>query len=95
MLAFTLLSYAAFLRFNEVVHLKRSDILFYDQYIKIFIESNKTDVYEEGAWVYIAPTFIDTCPVTMLQQYLKAVNTQMNTYIVGLENMVKMYINCV
>ena len=39
---------------------------FYDEHAEIFVESSKTDQYRDGAWVPIARTDSDICPVTML-----------------------------
>lgn len=68
---FCLLGYSGFLRFNELVNIKRSDITFTDHYISIFISRSKTDKYNEGSQVYIAKTGLKTCPVTMLLKYLE------------------------
>jgi integrase len=65
-----LLGYSGFLRFSEIVNIKRSDISIYDQHISIFISRSKTDRYNEGSNVYIAKTGSNTCPVNMLYRYL-------------------------
>jgi integrase len=41
-----LISFAGFLRFSELVNLRRSDIQFYDDYIALFIAKGKTDKYK-------------------------------------------------
>ena len=66
-----LLAFAGFLRSSEVLNLKRNDIMFFDSYISIFIESSKTDKFREGAWVFIARTGTVLCPVLNLKKYLK------------------------
>ena len=68
----SLLAFAGFFRFDEVVRIKRNDILYCGNYIKIFIEFSKTDKYRDGAWVFIASTASMTCPVSMLNRYLEA-----------------------
>ncbi|XP_067676133.1 integrase/recombinase xerD homolog [Haliotis asinina] len=65
----SLLSYAGFFRFSEVVNIKRNDITFE---ISIFIRTSKTDVYRDGRTVLISVTSSPTCPVTMLKRYLEA-----------------------
>ncbi|XP_076093969.1 integrase/recombinase xerD homolog [Mytilus galloprovincialis] len=69
-----LTSYAGFLRFSELVNLKRSDIQFYSTYVSLFIEKSKTDQHREGSRVLIAKTSSITCPVSMLHTYLSQAN---------------------
>ena len=65
-----LLAYAGFFRFDEISKIRRSDIVFYPTYVKLFVEQSKTDICREGKWVFIGKTGLPTCPVTMLQRYL-------------------------
>ena len=44
-----LLAYSGFLRSEELLKLRRSDILFHTEYMSVFIESSKTDRYRDGA----------------------------------------------
>ena len=69
-----LLSYAGFLRFNELANLKRHHIVFYDNHVNLFLEKSKTDIYREGKDVVIARTGKSTCPVLMLEKYLAMAN---------------------
>ena len=64
---------ASVLRFSELAALKESDLHISD-HMEIFIESNKTDQYKDGAWVVIARTSAKTCPVSMAECYLKPAN---------------------
>lgn len=64
------LSFSVFLRFAELSNIKRDNITFYDDYVKIVIEQSKTDVYREGKDVIISCTGTMTCPVNMLKRYL-------------------------
>lgn len=66
------LGFAGFLRYSELAHLRRCDICFFDNYMKIFIEKSKTDVYRDGNWVLIAKTGNVTCPVCLLKRYLSS-----------------------
>lgn len=71
-----LLCYAGFLRFAELANLKRHHIMFYNNYVKLFLESSKTDVYREGRDVVISKTNTPTCPVNMLSRYLDLAKIQ-------------------
>jgi hypothetical protein len=64
-----LISFAGFLRHNELVNIKEGDIVICDSFIKIFLTKSKTDQYREGAWVIVAETGTITCPVGMLKKY--------------------------
>lgn len=66
-----LLCYSGFLRFSELVNLRRIDIQFCSSHVKLFLYKSKTDVYREGRDVIISRTFSETCPVNMLEKYLK------------------------
>ena len=59
-----LLSFAAFLGFDELAKLVRSDVELDSEKLQLFIESSKTDKYRDGAWVVV------TCPVNMMNRYL-------------------------
>ena len=63
-------SYAGFLRFSEMVNLKRSDLKFSDSHVSLLITKSKTDHYREGTQVLIARTDTQTCPVSMLGEML-------------------------
>lgn len=69
-----LIAYAGFLRFSELINLKRSNICIFDSHVSLFIERSKTDVYKEGSTVVISRTPNDTCPVAMLERYLRKAN---------------------
>lgn len=69
-----LVGFCGFMRFSEIANLKRSDIIFTETYMKLFIEQSKTDVYREGSWVYIAKSRTSICPVDNLGKYLSLAN---------------------
>ena len=52
--AMCVLGFYGFLRFSEIVNLRRSDLKFVDNYIELFIEKSKTDKYRQGAKVFIS-----------------------------------------
>ena len=56
------IGFCGFLRCNEIVNIKRSDITFHENYVTIFLEKSKTDKYKEGANVYLAKLNNITCP---------------------------------
>lgn len=70
-MAICLLGYAGFFRFSELAALRESDVKFYNEHLEVFVESSKTDQFRDGAWVPIARTHSDTCPVAMLERYMK------------------------
>ena len=65
-----LLGYSGFLRFNELVNLKLSDLHFYDDYLKLIIRKAKTDQLRRGNEVLIARSGNPTCPVGVLERYI-------------------------
>lgn len=65
-----LLAFAAFLRFDELARLVRSDVKIENDMLKLFIQSSKTDKYRDGAWVLVASSRKATCPVAMMNRYL-------------------------
>lgn len=69
-LTICLISYAGFFRFSEIANLKESDVAIYTNHLEIFVESSKTDQFRDGAWVVIARTYTELCPVAMLSRYM-------------------------
>ena len=73
-LVMALISFAGFLRFNELAKIKMGDLTFSNIHLSISIQSSKTDVYRQGDAVIIAKSKLSTCPVAMLELYLKLAN---------------------
>ena len=69
-----LLAYSGFLRFSELVNIRRSHISFQNDNFSLFIPRSKTDVLNKGSTLVIAKSGKSTCPFAMLQMYLKAAN---------------------
>ena len=69
LLAVCLVAFAGFLRCNELIKLKCSDITFNAEGMVINVQSSKTDQYREGASLIIARTGSATCPVSMMERY--------------------------
>ena len=67
-LSIGLLSFAGFLRYDEVANMKESDVSVFADHAELYIESSKTDQYRDGAWVVIARTQSD---LVMLERYMK------------------------
>ena len=65
-----LLSFAAFLRFDELAKSVRSDVELDSEKFELFIESSKTDKYRDGVWVVVAVSGNVSCPVNMMNRYL-------------------------
>ena len=49
-----LIAFAAFLTFDELAELVRSDVEIKSDMLKLFIESSKTHQYRDGPWVVMA-----------------------------------------
>ena len=70
--AMILIGYAGFLRFDELINIRRCDLEVYVSHVNIFIVKSKTDIYRQGAWALIGATNSITCPVLALNRYLQA-----------------------
>ena len=66
----SLLAFAAFLRFDELAKLVRSDVELDSEKLQLFIESSKTDKYRDGAWVVVAVSGKVTRPLNMMNRCL-------------------------
>ena len=65
------ISFAGFLRFNEAVCIRRSDVSFYLTYCCIIVGESKADVYRHGDQLLIARTGTPLCPVKTLERYFE------------------------
>lgn len=65
-----LLAYSGFLRFDELIHIRGSDLTISQEMMKIRIPHSKTDQYRQGDEILIARSFSSRCPVAMLEQYM-------------------------
>ena len=91
LLSICAISYAGFLRYNELCSIKASHLSFNSDHVEIFIPSSKTDCYRKGNSLVIAKTFTPYCPVSILLQYVKEANIDLNSdvYILGLYRILK------
>ena len=67
-----------FLRFSEVIKLRRCDVIKSKTFLSIFIEKSKTDVYREGSWIYLTKLDTVLCPIELVSQYFKKGNIRDN-----------------
>lgn len=63
-------SYAGFLRCDELSNLKANNLTFREDYLDIFVEKSKTDCYRNGKNVLIAKLNNQYCLVSILQCYI-------------------------
>lgn len=68
--AMSLLSFAAFLRYDELSKLKCCDLKISETSLTLKIRSSKTDQFRQGDTVLVARTRLDTCPVAMIERYI-------------------------
>lgn len=73
------LGFAGFLRFSEIVNIRYLDICLQNNCVEINIVNSKTDVYKTGQKVCIARTFCDTCPVNILEKFLRLSDADMHS----------------
>ena len=66
-----LLAFAGFLRYDELANIRCCDLQLSPRCVTIKIPKSKTDQLRQGNEVLVARTGSDTCPVAMLEQYLK------------------------
>ena len=76
MMAFILLAYAGFLRYDEAIKIRREDIAFHGTYIALFLQTSKTDIFRNGHTVLIARTRTKLDPFVFLHRYLSAADIQ-------------------
>lgn len=70
-LAVAVVSYAGFLRYDELSSLRFEYISFKPTHMQLFINCSKVDQHNVGDYVHIAKTGRKTCPVAILQAYLE------------------------
>ena len=75
-ITFCLLGFAGFFRLDELAKLKESDVVIYESHMELFVESSKTDQFRDGAWVVIARTGTNLCPVAMVERYMELAGTK-------------------
>ena len=74
-----LLSFAGFLRFDELANLRCCDIGIGQHHMTLQITHSKTDQLRQGNEVVIARTPTTTCPVAMLEAYISRGDIQLSS----------------
>ena len=69
--AVCLLAFAGFFWIDEVLKLRCEDVQFCADHMKIRVRGSKTDQYRKGDTVLVARSSECTCPVAMLEKYIK------------------------
>ncbi|XP_071804731.1 uncharacterized protein [Asterias amurensis] len=69
-----LVSYAGFLRFNDLSVVKRNDCKITSDHLTIHLPRSKTDQFRQGSEGVISRTFKSTCPVAVTERYFSALN---------------------
>ena len=69
-LAMIVLSFAGFLRFDELSSLKCNDVTVHDHVLKLKIVHSKTDQYRQGNDVLISKDNTLACPVSIFRHYV-------------------------
>ncbi len=73
MLAFFVLGFYAFLRFNDFINIRVGDITFFDDYFSVFLSKAKNDQEHRGNCVRVAKNPSKKfCPFLALHAYLRA-----------------------
>jgi len=71
-----LLSFAGFLRFDELANVNVCDLEIGREFLKLKIPRSKNDQLRQGDEVLIARMDSETCPVAMLEAYMRKGNIQ-------------------
>ena len=69
-LAFIVLCFSGFLRFDEAKSLKCHDITFHENFMSVHLSKSKTDQFRKGDDVVISKGQTHACPVDMLNCYM-------------------------
>ena len=74
-----LLAFAGILQFDELVHICCCDLTVDEKMLKIQIPRSKTDQLRKGDEVIIARSLATTCPVRMLERYIRMADIRMDS----------------
>lgn len=69
-LTMMLISFAGFLRYDELRSLRFNDITIYDNYLLLKIHKSKTDQYRQGDEIFISKGLTLACPYNMFVKYV-------------------------
>ena len=65
------LSFAGFFRISEILNFRVRDLTFESDAVKFFVRKAKNDQPAEGKFVFVARTPNFTCPIAILEKYLR------------------------
>ena len=68
-LAFIVLGFSGFLRFDEIHSLKGNDVNFEENYLTLYLRKSKTDQYRKGKLVTISKGQAAACPLKILRRF--------------------------
>ena len=77
--AICLISFAGFLRFDELANIRPCDLEISKDHLTIQIPCSKTDQLRQGSEVVVARTSSETCPEAMLETYIQRGGIQMDS----------------
>lgn len=82
-LCMIVLSFAGFLRYDELSNLRCNDVKLFDSYFSLSLRKSKTDQYRFGKEVLISKGSSVACPYILLQKYLNLSeqNTSLDKYL--------------
>ena len=69
-LAMIVVAFAGFLRYDELSNIRRNDLTFHSDHVKINIVKSKTDQYRDGNEIVLAKLNSASCRVAALKKYL-------------------------
>ena len=69
-LAFIILCFSGFLRFDEARSLKCNDITFHEDYMSVHVSKSKTDQFRKGDDVVICKGQTNACPMSIVKRYM-------------------------
>lgn len=64
-------AFTGFLRFNELSHIRASDLCFREDHVVVIIPKSKTDQYRQGNEVLLSKGVTAACPYSWLQNYMR------------------------
>lgn len=73
-----LLAFAGFFHFRELVGLRASNVVVYQDHATVHISLSKIDPLQQGNEVVTARTGNPTCPIAMLEAYMKKTGNRWN-----------------
>ena len=84
-----LVSYAGFLRFDDLANVTRKDCTITHDHLSIHLTKSKSDQFRQGAYVHIARTFNATCPVSAAERYFAAMGDHAGSTLPVLRRLVR------